>query len=829
MGLASALSTALTGLTVAESTIGVVGNNIANANTVGFKSSKALFASQFVQTQSLGAAPTDGNGGVNPRQIGLGAKVAEIKPDFTQGTVEISSSPSDLAIQGDGFFIVQGSQGEQLYTRNGVFKTNADNQLVDINGNRVLGFGVDDSYTLQQTVLTSLQIPLGAKAVAKATDNVFFEGTLRPDGDVANQAAIIQSGELGDAAHAFPATDYGDSPFAVSGPTTAPSGAVNGAGSLEAGDYEYRVVYTDDQGNESPPSDVGAVSGVNLGDAVDVTIPTTTAGNPAGYTGRRVYRRLDAPDSQFYLVKDLAGDLTTTTFNDTASQASIEPPSLGAAALDADPQPPGARTANYRITFASSLGSTPESRPSPILGGGSFTVVGDNRVKLTNLPGVADLPPGYDEIRIYRSLDSNDTDYRLVDTVTPPGTGKTEYIDGKTDTYLETQSELDFVGPRIDAATTLLTDVTRYDGGDIYEHVFSETGTLSFAAQKGGRSLGAKEFQVTSTSTVQDLVNFMERAMGIQENTDPVNPIPSSVKGDGTIDPGGSVTNGPTGGRIQFVSNNGIDNALAIPLSGLQFTGDSGKVSNVNLSFGSVQDAVGESAVSDFIAYDSLGVPVTVRMTVAQESRDANSTTYRWFADSPDNQPPNGGANISVGTGLIKFDSEGNVINVTNTTVSIDRRDISSTSPLEFKLDFSQLSGLADPTSTLSATRQDGSPPGTLNSFIIGEDGLIRGVFSNGVSRDLGQIRLARFANNAGLENKGENLYAAGVNSGLPVEGDPGQRGVGRLIAGARELSNTDLGGNLIDLILASTQYRGNTRVIDATQKLFDELLNLRR
>src|SRR5688572_30027363 len=146
MGLASALSTALTGLTAAETTIDVVGNNIANSNTVGFKASEAVFATQFLQTQALGSAPTDESGGTNPRQIGLGVMVAEITPDFTQGTIEISSSPSDLAIQGDGFFIVEGDQGGQYYSRNGIFKTNAQNELVNVSGDRLLGHGVDDNF-----------------------------------------------------------------------------------------------------------------------------------------------------------------------------------------------------------------------------------------------------------------------------------------------------------------------------------------------------------------------------------------------------------------------------------------------------------------------------------------------------------------------------------------------------------------------------------------------------------------------------------------------------------------------------------------------------------
>src|SRR5580700_803830 len=108
MGLASALSTALTGLAASESMVGVAGNNVANANTVGFKQSSAVFTTQFLQTMNLGTAPSGNDGGTNPSQVGLGTQVATITPDFSQGTNQTASSPTDLAIQGDGFFIVQG-------------------------------------------------------------------------------------------------------------------------------------------------------------------------------------------------------------------------------------------------------------------------------------------------------------------------------------------------------------------------------------------------------------------------------------------------------------------------------------------------------------------------------------------------------------------------------------------------------------------------------------------------------------------------------------------------------------------------------------------------
>jgi flagellar hook protein FlgE len=316
----------------------------------------------------------------------------------------------------------------------------------------------------------------------------------------------------------------------------------------------------------------------------------------------------------------------------------------------------------------------------------------------------------------------------------------------------------------------------------------------------------------------------MEEALGIWEvpGPDGLNPIPIDA-GSGET-PGGSVT---SDGRICLVGNNGTGNALEIGLSGMQLATATG-TSNINLPFGSVQSAVGESAVTDFIAYDTLGIPLNVRLTMVLESRDSTSTTYRWFADSPDNDPSSG-VQVAVGTGLITFDGEGNFTSASEATVSIDRRNIPSTSPLEFELDFMQLSGLAAESSALAVSRQDGSAPGVLMSFIVGGDGRIRGVFSNGITRDIGQVVLARFANPAGLEQKGENMYAAGINSGQPVQGNPGELGIGTLIAGAVELSNADIGSNLIDLILASTMYRGNARVITTAQQMLDELLSLRR
>ena len=235
--------------------------------------------------------------------------------------------------------------------------------------------------------------------------------------------------------------------------------------------------------------------------------------------------------------------------------------------------------------------------------------------------------------------------------------------------------------------------------------------------------------------------------------------------------------------------------------------------------------------MTTFRVFDSLGDAINVRLTVALESRSDSETVYRWYADSTDNSPSSG-SEINIGTGLVRFDGTGRLqtgSTTDNVIMSILREDSPADSPLQVSLDWAQVTGLATSSNTLAAPRTDGFPPGQLTGFLVGEDGTIKGVFDNGASRDLGQIRLARFANTSGLIQQGENAYAPGVNSGLPIEGNPGEQGIGSVIAGAQELSNTDIGKNLIDLILASTQYRGNTRVISAAQNLLDELLNLRR
>lgn len=815
MGLTSSLSTALTGLNAAETQIDVLGNNLANSQTVGFKASDVVFANQFLQTLSLGAAPTADNGGTNPRQTGLGVQVAAITPKYTQGTLQISSTPSDLAIQGDGFFMVQGTNDERLFTRNGNFKLNSANELVSSNGNRLLGYGIDEQFRVQTTNLVPLTIPLGSEAVAKATENVVMEGTLTPNGDIADTAEVIESVTLGDANVPQPNVAATNVAAATNAVSTGVSVANNqGGGTLvEGSTYQYRIAYVDAAGKESVPSASISVT-IPVGNGIDdntVTLNSLPTA-PGEYSQINIYRT-DANGSVF---KKVGTTATGGSFTDSGA--------AGGSTLDAS-----TLNGNYSYMITYYKAGEPETRPSALLGPQNIV---NGRVHLTNFPTPPSPPPSggfpaYDSIRIYRNTAGDQNSFYLVDTITP---GQ-DYTDNKADAVISDlnisgNKKADLDGPQIDS-NTLLVNVLKRDNLS-YSNVFTE-GELTFSARKGGRNLEDKSFTITDTTTVQDLVTFMEDAMGIQtDSNDSANPMPGSknnIAGEtGTLLPGAYIRNG----KIRFVSNNGEDNAISIDLTSFRIKSPGGAVSTPNVAFGSVQEGKGQSAVADFITYDTLGLPIRTRVTAVLQSRDDNATVYRWFADSADNSPATG-SGISVGSGLLTFDGNGNFISATKTTVAIDRSGLPSVSPLQFDIDFSKVSGLATADASLAASRQDGSPPGTLTSYVIGEDGTVRGVFSNGVSRDLGQVRLARFANPQGLEQRGQNMYAQGINTGLPIEGRPGENGIGTVVAGSLELSNTDIGGDLVDLVLASTQYRSNARVITATQQLFDELLNLRR
>lgn len=562
MGLTSALNTSLNGLALNETTIDVLGNNIANAGTNGFKASSVRFATQLSRTLSVGTRPTEGFGGTNPMQVGLGAMVSVISRDFGQGSITNSTSPSDLAIQGNGFFVLNGPNG-RAFTRNGNFSLNSASQLVNDQGAFILGYDIDDNFQLVTTELSPLSIPLGDLNIAQRTQNARLGGALYPSGDLGTQGSAL-----------------------------------------------FSLVMTD-----------------------------TVTTNPA----------------------------TAASF--------------------------------------------------------------------------------------------------LIDLENPNG-----------------------------------------------DNLFTIGQELTFSPRKGGRIIGDTTLTVTAATTLADLTQFMDHIIGIQDT--------GGVPNDGNLGVPPSVS--IVGGQIRIVGNAGRVNEIDVN------AGDLRAGSNViPLTFTKSQPAIGEGTSTEFIVYDSLGQPIRLRVSTVLESRTTDNTNWRYYFESVDDSR----SDVALATGIIQFNNEGQISGESIVNVTIERDGVGAISPMQVNVDFRSVSGISSASSgsDLNLIDQDGAAPGTLQSFVISDNGIINGIFDNGIIRTLGQVVLARFANPSGLIEDGATTFKEGVSSGTAAYVVPGTFGVGTIRPGAIELSNTDIGKSLVDLIVASTNYRGNSRVISSIQQLVDELLVLGR
>lgn len=173
------LYSGISGLQGHQQMMDVIGNNIANVNTIGFKGSRMTFQDAMSQTLSYGNGPVGLNGGVNPKQIGLGMTIGSIDTNFGQGVMQTTGMSTDLAIQGDGFFVVSDGNTNS-YTRAGAFQLDAQGNLLAQGGKYFVQGRMADANgdLLSGTPITNIQLPFGEKYPAKATDEMKFHCNL---------------------------------------------------------------------------------------------------------------------------------------------------------------------------------------------------------------------------------------------------------------------------------------------------------------------------------------------------------------------------------------------------------------------------------------------------------------------------------------------------------------------------------------------------------------------------------------------------------------------------------------------------------------------------
>jgi flagellar hook protein FlgE len=189
-----ALFAGVSGLRNNQVRMDVIGNNIANVNTVAFKAGRVTFKEALAMTLQNATAPTDLQGGRNPVQVGLGVAVSSVDTLFTQGNLETTGQKTDLAIDGEGFFVL--SDGTSRYfTRAGNFTIDGDGRLVSANGLKLLGKMADANGNITTgSIIQDLVLPFGQRIPARATTSITLTGNL--DASKAPLGTIIDSRNL---------------------------------------------------------------------------------------------------------------------------------------------------------------------------------------------------------------------------------------------------------------------------------------------------------------------------------------------------------------------------------------------------------------------------------------------------------------------------------------------------------------------------------------------------------------------------------------------------------------------------------------------------------
>ncbi len=383
----------------------------------------------------------------------------------------------------------------------------------------------------------------------------------------------------------------------------------------------------------------------------------------------------------------------------------------------------------------------------------------------------------------------------------------------------------DAAGTVAAVAGTALTSL--YENETAVVKLFETGNVITLAeANKGRANLNQEEFIVGTTgSTLGDLAAWLEDVLGINTSTD----LPDWTAEIPPIDNPGVTINAD--GSLNVTGNIGFYNNLTLETGAItagQGAGASAPGSTLPLRFTNttVESTLGESIKTPFKAYDSLGNPLNIRVTMVMQEKDNTGITWRFFAESSDDTD----FDLVLGTGTIKFDPDGQYLEGDNLSVVMDRTDTGAATPQAISLDFSGMEGYAmTMESAMTILSQDGFKSGTLQDYSIGPDGYITGSFTNGLTQSLGQIVLGTFRNYEGLIADTDNVYLSGPNSGDCIQRKPQELGAGTINPGALELSNVDLSREFINLIITSSGFTASSRVIQTSDQLLSELMMLTR
>lgn len=371
----------------------------------------------------------------------------------------------------------------------------------------------------------------------------------------------------------------------------------------------------------------------------------------------------------------------------------------------------------------------------------------------------------------------------------------------------------------VDDGTATGTSVLAFDPLDL-----NRTITLS-GVLKGGKPIPAQTFAISAVPvagavangvTLDDFAQFVEGALGLDDTT---------LAGE-TLGGTAAIVNG----QLVITGNEGTVQDLTIVNANVTVNGAVTGQANPFV-FTKPQNSDGESIRTTFAFYDALGNPTLIDVSFVLESRAVDGSTV-WQMLVEDNDPSVHPRVIQVGS--VAFDGNGQLTSASNTSFTVPQGTPPNAGPgqglvIDLSSALGSLNAFADSNSAISTVSNDGAPPGTLSQFAVGPDGIIVGGFTNGLTRTIAQLAIARFANPDGLMDVGDNEFGETTLSGSAQIGTAGVFGLGAVVGGALEQSNVELAQEFVDMVQATTGFSAASRLVTTADEMLRNLLALGR
>ena len=776
----------VTGLQAHQIAMDVEGNNIANVNTVGFKYSRANFDDLIYQTSRIATGPQNRHGGVNSMQVGLGVQTNSTTRIFKQGSLQTTDKQTDIALQGDGFFMVSSDGGKTTYyTRNGDFSRDSVGNFVDNGGNIVQGWMRDEvTGEIDPTrPIGDIKIPSGLTVPARATTNIALKGNLDSGNDVGNKKIPIY--QL-DQHHNW--TDTNKDGIKVDAEKHEEN---------NVGENRFYVNKNGEQKMTERGADLGVLFNKN-GDAYNLR---TGQGIWASYADAKT-KALNVgatPDGKFVPAKQL-----NITLNGEKIVASVASVSELASAINERYTKTGVEASVINgnqlvLTNRNNLGTTAATR----------------NIKMTVNPG-----------------NNIGNDFKTTNIITAY-----QYIYNKTQVNA-THTYNDAVAREVTTTEDLREAMQR--DARLWTNY---TGTVVGNTPGPNITPDPAAFAAALANNKNDGVEVTVNEHGQFQVKNPSGDAFNSDDGDdtddttGNIPPGTANTNADANDHNMNLTVTGLSNAANNVTENVKFTASMAPLSG-SLSSGNatrVTDSLNMAAHSSSTdLFDSLGTKHNIKIDFVKRGYTPNGGT-EWtmvIQVAEPNRINQDGEPANVITGYVRFNPDGSLATYSPASITFGAQNGSAGGQhIELKLGTTaQMDGLAstDNDSSTADISQDGYASGELNGIRIDQSGTLVGSFTNGRSLGLAQVGVAKFSNNEGLSSEGGNLFSRTANSGDPVIGAAQTAGRGKISSSSLEMSNVDLSRSLTQLIVVQRGFQANSKTITTSDEMLNTLLQLK-